>query len=82
MVRESFASAVARHTAIMEELFMQVVETLPPSERTQHVRNWMSSSTELERLTQLRIEASDYEAQRREGKHLGELVRVIRPRNA
>ena len=80
MPRESYAATVARHTAILDELHMQLLEQLPPGDRVKHLRLWSVSRHEIEEATKKRIEASDYEAQRRDGKALAETARVVGPR--
>jgi len=67
MPRESYAATVARSTAVLEEIFMHVLEQLPPGERTNLLRPWNIHMHEIQRATQLRIERSDYEAYRRSG---------------
>lgn len=81
MPGESYAAAVARHTSVMEELFLAAVAQVPDAgERIALVRAYTASLTEVERLTLHRMQASDYEYQRREGKKLSELARVVAPR--
>lgn len=80
MPRESYAAAVARHVGVLEELFTEVVQTLPAKEQTIRLKEWWASQNEIDRLTRQRIEATDYEAERRAGKQLAETARVIRPR--
>lgn len=81
MPRESYASAVARHAALMEELFLAAVASVPDAgERNGLIRSYSASLAEVERLTLHRMEASDYEYQRRQGKTLSELARVVAPR--
>lgn len=78
MTRESYASAVARHTEIMYELFVALheVKVGDPEERAIS-RAFIASLTEVQRLTQLRIQDSEYEYQRREGAKLAALARVV-----
>lgn len=78
MARESYAAAVARHTEIMYELFVALHEVAvgDPEERAIS-RAFIASLTEVQRLTQLRIDASEYEYQRREAKKLVDLARVV-----
>lgn len=81
MPRESYASAVARHTTMMEELFQAAVVSVPDAgERRALDRAFTACMTEVERLTNMRIDASEYEYQRREGRKLSELARVVAPR--
>jgi hypothetical protein len=80
MPRESYAATVARHTAILEELHMQLLEKLPPGERLDYLRDWNISMHEIEKATLLRMDQSAYEAQRRDGKKLAETLRVVAPR--
>jgi hypothetical protein len=78
MPSESYAAAVARHTAVMEELFDQAVQTVPDRNmRTAMIKAYAACCTEVERLTRRRIEASEYEYQRRQGKELATLGRVV-----
>lgn len=81
MPRESYASAVARHTETMYELFiaLHTVSAGDPEGRAIS-RAFVASLAEVQRLTQLRMERSDYEAQRREGKKLADLARAVAPR--
>lgn len=72
MPRESYAATVARHTAILEELHMHVLSLLPAGARLDLLRPWNVSMHEIEKATQARIEQSDYEAQRRDGKTLAD----------
>lgn len=80
MPRESYAATVARHTAVLEELHMHLLEQLPPGERLDLLRPWNIAMHEIEKATRLRMEQSDYEAQRRDGKKLAETARVVAPR--
>lgn len=81
MARESYASAVARHVEIMYELFTAICDaSLTDREVRGITRAFIASVTEVERLTALRLEASDHEYQRREGKKLAELARTVAPR--
>lgn len=81
MPRESYAAAVARHTAAMEALFLAAVETVRDAgERNGLIRSYSAAMVEVERLTLHRMEASDYEYQRREGQKLSNLARVVAPR--
>jgi hypothetical protein len=81
MARESYAASVARHTEIMWELFtaLHEVRVGDPEERAIS-RSFVASLTEIQRLTQLRLDKSDYEYQRRQGKVLADLARVVAPR--
>ena len=76
MPRESYAATVTRHVAVIEELFMTMLEQLPPGDRTKVLRPLAVSLHEIEKATKQRIEASDYEAQRRDGKHLVTLAHI------
>jgi hypothetical protein len=81
MPRESYASAVARHTEIMWELFEASQQVEAGSREARGIsRAFYASLTEVQRLTQLRIENSEYEYQRRQGKVLADLARVVSPR--
>lgn len=80
MPRESYAAAVVRHVQVLEELYTELLNTLPPEEQKQRLKEWLASSNEIDRLSKQRIDASEYEFQRRQGKQLGETVRVVRPR--
>jgi hypothetical protein len=81
MPTESYAATVARHTSIMEELFLAAVASVPDTgERMGLIRSYSACLAEVERRTLHRMEASAYEAQRREGKKLSELARVVAPR--
>lgn len=81
MPSESYAASVARHTATMEELFTAAVESVPDAgERRALTRAFTACMTEVERLTNHRIQASDYEYQRREGQKLANLARMVAPR--
>lgn len=80
MPRESYAATVARHTAILEELYMQALEALPAGARLDRLRDWNIAMHEIERATLLRMEQSSYEAQRRAGKEIGQTVKVVSPR--
>lgn len=81
MARESYAASVARHTEIMYELFVALHEVPvgDPEERSIS-RSFVASLTEIQRLTKLRLDKSDYEYQRRQGKVLADLARVVAPR--
>jgi len=72
MPRESYAATVARHTAVLEELHLHVLSLLPPGRRVELLSMWNISMHEIAKATQLRIEKSEYEAQRRDGKKLAE----------
>lgn len=80
MPRESFAALVARHTAVLEELHMQALEQLSPGARLDRLRDWNISMHEIEKATKARMEASDYERERRAGKEIGETVKIVSPR--
>ena len=81
MARESYAESVARHTEIMYALFMEINDLRHTDAEVRGItRAFIASVTEVERLTALRIEASTYEFQRREGKKLAELAMVVAPR--
>ncbi len=80
MPRESYAAAVARHTAVMEECFDLVCQGPASGELSAIMKTFNASLLEVERLTRLRIEASDYEFQRRQGKELSALARIVAPR--
>lgn len=80
MPRESYAATVARHTAILDELHMHLLEQLPPGDRVKHLRLWSVSMHEIQEATRKRIEASDYEAQRRDGIALAQTALVCGPR--
>ena len=81
MARESYAAAVARHTEIMYELFVALHETPIGSPEERGIsRSFIASLTEIQRLTQLRIDQNEYEYQRRQGKVLADLARTVAPR--
>lgn len=81
MPAESYAATVARHTAIMEELFLAAVASVPDEgERTGLIRSYSACQAEIERRTLHRMEASAYEYQRREGHKLADIARVVAPR--
>ena len=80
MPRESYAAAVARHAAVMEECFDLVCNQPGPGELRGIMKVFSASLLEVERLTRLRVEASAYEAQRREGHELAQLATIVAPR--
>lgn len=77
MVREAYSTAVARHAAIMEACFDQVCGGLPSGELAAAMKVFNASLLEVERLTRLRVDATDYEYQRRQGKLLAELGTTV-----
>lgn len=77
MPRESYAATVARHTAVLDELHMRLLEQLPPGDRVKHLRLWSISMHEINEATRKRIEASDYEAQRRAGVEIAETATTL-----
>lgn len=81
MPTESYAAAIARHTTVLEELFNAALVSVPDAgERRALDRAFIATMTEIERLTNHRIDASTYEYQRREGQKLANLARVVAPR--
>lgn len=81
MPRESYAACVARHTAILEELYMEALGQLPPGSRVRLLTMWNASMLEIQRGTQMRIDKTEYEYQRRSGKELAEVaISVVKPR--
>jgi len=83
MPAESYAETVARMTSAMETIFMAAVESVPDrGERNGMIKAYSAALAEVERRTLHRMQASNYEYQRREGQRVGNLGKLVAPRGA
>lgn len=80
MVRESFAACVSRHLAAMEQCAKLLYTSQDSKERDAAYDTFLKSTVVIELEVQKRIEKSAYEAERRAGQELADVVMVVRQR--